>query len=56
MSAQEQKRKLESKAIKGFIMVNQSSVLAGYTTYQDGLLPVYDATPVPATQKKSRSL
>jgi hypothetical protein len=52
MSAQEQKRKLESKAIRGFIICNQSSVLAGYMTYQNGLFAANDATPVPFDPEK----
>src|SRR5438034_7714194 len=49
MSAQEQRRKLETKAIRGFIILKESS---GYVGCQEGLLPVNDATPVPCTSEK----
>lgn len=45
MSAPEQKRKLERRASKGFIIRNKSSALAVYPTHQDGLrLSGADAT------------
>jgi hypothetical protein len=47
MSAQEQKRKQERMASKGFIRIISASAAAGFTTYDDGLFSITDATPVP---------
>jgi hypothetical protein len=55
MSAQEQKRMLESRARKGFIMnLFLNSTAAGLRADYDGFWRINDATPMPLTGESSR--